>query len=214
MTLVTECPSWEYSGVDGYSVTLAFRAKELLRHIRSSDSIRRETLSKNTRPAHGAYFRGLTPAGFPHYAGNYRGQNLPCLSDYEVGIRVDGRVGHTAATVPLEMQEFGSNLDELYRQLNLMWPANERLFPREWKIYRSVELAAAAFVYFLEIHPYADGNGHMARMMLIVILARFDIFLARWPIDPRPPDPPYSDLIARYRNGDRTGLELFILNCI
>ncbi len=112
------------------------------------------------------------------------------------------------------MQEFGSNLDELYRQLNLMWPANERLFPREWKIYRSVELAAAAFVYFLEIHPYADGNGHMARMMLIVILARFDIFLARWPIDPRPPDPPYSDLIARYRNGDRTGLELFILNCI
>jgi len=70
------------------------------------------------------------------------------------------------------------------------------------------------FVYFLEIHPYANGNGHLARFFLIGYLARYGVFLARWPMHPRPSDPPYSDLIRRYRRGDRNSLERFVMSCI
>ena len=38
---------------------------------------------------------------------------------------------------------------------------NERMFGAAQKLYRVVEIATALFVYFLEIHPYANGNGHM-----------------------------------------------------
>lgn len=214
MPIDTDCPAWEYSGIDGVKTVLLARAQSILQAIRGADSLGLEALAKDTRKAHKFCFANLTPSQCPYYAGNYRGQNYLCLRDYGVVIKADPRVGHAAETVPIEMQEFASSIDEMFRQLNLMWPANEKLFPKEWKIYRAVELAAAAFVYFLEIHPYANGNGHMARMLLIAILARFELHLARWPIEPRPPDPPYSDLIKEYRNGTRSGLEQFILSCV
>lgn len=214
MKITVECPNWEYSTVPGANEDLSARAKSALSQLVSLDPPDQERIAKDTRPIHREYFRGLTPPGFDYYAGHYRGENFPCLVDYEVHVQGDVRVGHTAATVLLEMDQLASDIDDVFKKLALAWSANEKLFGKELKVYRTIELATAVFVYFLEIHPYANGNGHMGRLVLITILARFGIFLRRWPLHPRPPDPPYTQLIAMYRSGNRAPLERFVLSCI
>jgi hypothetical protein len=209
------CPAWEYNTIANVNAVLAERARQALVIIRGKSPAEQEHLARETRPAHKVYFDGLTPHGYPHYAGNYRGQPLACLDAYEVHIQGDPNVGHTAATVPFEMeQRFGHEIDAIFGQLRMVWSASEQIFLPERKLHRSVELATAAFVDFLEIHPYANGNGHIGRLILICILARFGIFLARWPLHPRPPDPPYSSHIAQYRLGNKDQLVAFVLSCI
>ena len=94
---------------------------------------------------------------------------------------------------------------------------NELHYGRVAPKYRLVYAVAAAsrvFVTFLEIHPYANGNGHAARFFLTAFLGRYGYWLKSFPIEPRPPDPPYTDLIKAYRSGNREPLEAHILKCI
>ncbi len=83
------------------------------------------------------------------------------------------------------------------------------------KLVHHVQVVVALFVDFLEIHPYANGNGHMGRLIVLLLLAQRDIFPTRsWNIDPRPADPPYSNLISRYRSGDQEPLVKFVLDAL
>jgi fido (protein-threonine AMPylation protein) len=77
-----------------------------------------------------------------------------------------------------------------------------------------VRLACDAFVRFLTVHPFADGNGHTARALLWLILFQFGYKPDNWTIDPRPPFPAYPSLIAQHRRGDVAPLEQFVLSCI
>lgn len=209
------CPSWEYENFENWSQTLTKRSEQVAISIGRAKPEQLEKLVKDTRPVHGPYFFELTPNGFDYYAGNYRGQDFDCLRQYEVHTAHDERVGHTAATVPIEMSNACPELiDQAFAQLNLVWEANERLYPREWKVYRAIELAAAIFVYFLEIHPYANGNGHMGRLIVTAFLARYGIRIKTWPVHPRPPHPQYAEFIKDYRSGKRDGLEKFLLSCL
>jgi hypothetical protein len=45
-------------------------------------------------------------------------------------------------------------------------------------------------------------------------LGRYGHWPRRWPVDPRPQDPPYSQLIVRHRNGDPVPLERFVLQAL
>src|SRR5262249_49619784 len=80
------------------------------------------------------------------------------------------------------------------------------------KMYFSVAFACRLFVEFLIVHPYANGNGHVARWLLTAVLRRHGYRLDNFPLEPRPPDPPYSDLITRYRNGEIELLERYVLS--
>ncbi|MGO7815608.1 Fic family protein, partial [Rhizobium ruizarguesonis] len=67
---------------------------------------------------------------------------------------------------------------------------------------RAIELAAALFVYFLEVHPYANGNGHMGRFLLQSLLGRYGLYFnSNFNMHPRPKDPAYTSAISQYRNG-------------
>jgi hypothetical protein len=122
-------------------------------------------------------------------------------------------VGHTAASIPFEMGEFAKQILAVVGELDFLWTINNAVMPREQQIYRTIELAAAVLVAFLEIHPFADGNGHMGRFILLCILSRYHVYLKRFPLHPRP-NPPYVDLIPAYRRGNPRALEQFILECI
>jgi Fic family protein len=80
------------------------------------------------------------------------------------------------------------------------------------KMYFSVAYACRLFVEFLTIHPYANGNGHVARWLLLAVLRRHGYRLNNFPVEPRPPDPPYSNMISRYRNGEVELLEKYVLS--
>ena len=77
-----------------------------------------------------------------------------------------------------------------------------------------IVFACRAFEIFLRVHPYANGNGHSARLMIWCVLGRYGHWPRRWTVEPRPPDPPYSDLIRRYRDGDKNPLELFVASML
>jgi Fic family protein len=79
------------------------------------------------------------------------------------------------------------------------------------RLAHTVVLACRVFVRFLTIHPYANGNGHIARFLLIAILLRQGFRLKDFMIEPRPADPPYSGLIKRYRSGDGEPFERYIV---
>ncbi len=81
------------------------------------------------------------------------------------------------------------------------------------KLLYVVTFACQVFELILRIHPYANGNGHAARFVLVAILGRYGYWLRQW-LDPRPPDPPYTQLITDYRSGNREPLERFILQAI
>jgi len=83
------------------------------------------------------------------------------------------------------------------------------------KRYWIVALGCAILELFLRIHPYANGNGHIARYCLTAILGRFGCWLTTFHIEPKPNNPQqYAMLLMAYRRGNRLPLERFILQCL
>lgn len=216
VALVPPCPgNWEYTHIANNEVVLEQRSRAILISIRNAGADYQAASASDTRSMHGSLFLGLTPPHFPYYAGQYRGYFLRCLSTYEVGINGDARVGHPAATVPQEMAAFTVQIKQLVQEADFCWQVPNAILDSPSKVLRIVHLVAAAFVYFLEIHPYANGNGHMARFLLIALFARHQLyFRSNMEIHPRPREPDYSKAIASYRNGDVTGLHRLLLEAL
>jgi fido (protein-threonine AMPylation protein) len=171
-------------------------------------------LSKDTRPIHLQLFRDLTPPECPEFAGHYRGEAFRCLESYEVYIRGDPLVGEPAKNVRSSMIVVAEAIDNGVAAFDTANQLPESHVPRWQKIYYLVTFACRVFVEFLRVHPYANGNGHMGRFLIWAILGRYGLWPRRWPLDKRPPDPPYSYLISQYRAGNREPLEQFVLRCV
>ena len=209
------CPSnWEYEETVGYDRLLKQRnasAAAIIRGASPHDLLRHVG---DPRPSPRRLFDGLTPPHFPYFAGNYRGSALRCLDTYEVKVNDDTRVGHPAATISLEMDAFQDLIRKALQECDYIHHVNSKILTKENKLFRLIELTAHAFVYFLEIHPYANGNGHMGRLILLCLLARYYIYPSNWPIHPRPAEPPYTAAIVAFRNGDKWPMISFLLRCI
>jgi len=209
-----QCPPFEYEAFVNWSAILSIRTRAALIRLRSLSPQEKLDIGKDTRPVHKQYFERLTPVGCDYYAGHYRGENFLCLRDYKVHIPADPLVGHPPDRIDTDMHVFAADFVDTVSDGDFVWAVNNQVLAPPEKLYRVIQLGVALFVYLLQIHPYANGNGHLARFFLIGFLARYNVFLARWPMHPRPQDPPYSELIARYRRGDRASLERFVLSCI
>ena len=164
---------------------------------------------KDSRRLHGELFQGLTPPHFPHFAGKYRGEPVPCLDIYEVKVGGDPRVGTQASRVPSEMQAFAENAHELVKAVEAIAASDEQN-----RRLRAVEIACLIFEVFLKIHPYANGNGHVARFVVWAVLGHFNYWPVRWRVDPRPDAPDYAEMIVRHRSGDREPLVRHVLACL
>ncbi|MBY5488676.1 Fic family protein [Rhizobium ruizarguesonis] len=210
------CPgNWEYEHFANSNEYLTSRSTKILQVLRSADNTQKQTFAADTRMLHAALFSGLTPPQFEYYGGHYRGESYRCLDAYEVQVHGDPRVGHKAATVPMEMLQMVQHVSSVVSQLDFHFSVPNKIFSREEKLLRAIELAAALFVYFLEIHPYANGNGHMGRFMLQSLLGRHGLYFnADFTMHPRPRDPEYTAAIAQYRDGNKGPLHILLLNCL
>jgi len=212
------CPNWEYNDIPDISQLLFDRANKILIEILSSDDDGKVSLCFDTRPKHETYFFELTPPNLPHFAGHYRGERYECLEGYRVHIPSDSRVGHDPADVLKNMDAFKRDIKKAVDDCDSIWRLDSSKFSEDEKLNRTIKLLVALFVYFLEIHPYANGNGHMARLILISLLSRYKIFLSQWLIEPKPRQlvagTSYSDCIKLHRDGQVRALEHFVLSCI
>jgi len=196
------CPEWKYENHPQHNTAMPLRVAEILSSI--TDSALCASTAIDTRQAHRKMLVELTPPGYEYYAGHYRGEDFPCLLSCEVRIPHDPRVGAPANTVLARMSRLSANIRAGLVALDRQEPITTKDYQR------ILAFICATFVNFLTIHPYLNGNGHAARLILWCILRRYG-FWPRWQIDIHPPDPPYSSMIARYRSGEKQPLEQYVL---
>jgi fido (protein-threonine AMPylation protein) len=208
-----DCPEeFEYKDHPRKVEVLTRRQAELFTWIKEGRIKACEAVA-DTRPFHLHLFEELCPPDYGYFAGHYRGERFRCLKHYRVGIQNDPLVGVPPEAVSGRMAELAvairvglAGLDEAFRLPKSQSSTSQRL------VYL-VAFACRIFVEFLTIHPYANGNGHLARFCLIAILARYGFILTGWSIDPSPA-PPYAELIARHRRNEPQFLERVVLqNC-
>ena len=208
-----DCPEWEYDKHPNRN-KLCNIISELLKDLgfKKIDTLE---VAADTRKIHERMFTHLTPAGYRYYAGHYRGEPYRCLECYRVIIKDDPRVGTEPHLVMDEMALITTKARRGFRMLDddLQKVSVSQLPVRE-HLLRIVDFACKLFVDFLTVHPYANGNGHSGRFIVWSVLLRYGYFPQQWPIEPRPPDPPYTVLIRQYRYGDKKPLRKFILNSL
>lgn len=209
--LPSDCPAWEYTDVPNATEAVATRCTNFLISLRRGQIDCKE-LAYNTRPIHLKMFEGTTPAVAPYFAGHYRGEKFRCLECYNVMVGGDPRVGVPHDRVASDMSNLADHI------LRAGFSAIERghelpssRVPEEEKLYYVVVFSCRVLVEFLRIHPYANGNGHMGRFIVWLILAEFGYWPKKWPLHQ---SPKYHDLLRIYRDGDTTQLEEFVLQCL
>jgi fido (protein-threonine AMPylation protein) len=205
------CPEFEYEHYPQYAAVLQPRIAKFLGQLRAGH-VDTRSVAKDTRAQHRLLFDGLTPTGHQHYAGNYRGEALVCLDQYKVFVPGDPLVGAPPESVGALMNLLAGEID---RALTVLDTANQLpQLSSAAKLQNVVAVTCMLFEKFLAIHPYANGNGHIGRMLVWLILGRYNYWPEAWPIEPRPPDPPYTTLIKYSRAGNREPLEKFVLQTI
>lgn len=208
-----DCPEFEYKRVAGYDTTLRRRTADFLADIRSRRLLT-NLLVLDSRPTHGQLFNGLTPVDHPYFAGHYRGEPFRCLEHYGVGVRGDPDVGAAPTAVATEMTAFCAAIESFLNQLDAIHATPAGAIPAVLRLRHAVAVAAEAFEVFLRIHPYANGNGHAARLIVWAVLCRYGYYPYAWSIHPRPGHPQYTALIVAHRNGNRAPLQAAILRAI
>lgn len=205
-----DCPSWEYERVPNAHQLLLERSDQLLLRLRA-DPQECSAVASDTRKAHADLYVRLTPAKCDYYAGHYRGESYRCLLNYRVEVPSDPLVGTNPDSVLSEMAELETDVIASISELDT-YVASGR--SRVAKLLQIVRVAARIFIQFLTTHPYANGNGHAGRLIVIALLGRYGFWMKRWTVEPRPlpqQELDYADAIYAYRRGRVDQLEKFIL---
>jgi len=202
-----DCPDWEYEHHPQRALVTRHTATVLGSLV--GGKLASLAFASDSRIGHQLVFRSVTPAGHDYFAGHYRGEAYRCLRFYEVTIPSDRRVGVVPDAVSFRMEE----LEKELRCGVLALDADRKHDDLEQLRYL-VSFACHVFVAFLTIHPYANGNGHMGRLIVCSILGRYGFWPHRWTVDPKPPDPPYSDLIKLHRDGNTSPLEDYLFQML
>ena len=209
-----DCPGWEYTNNPTHKLELRQRAASIMRSLRLRliDCARS---ARDTRECHEHLFESVTPNDAPYYAGHYRGENFRCLRYYRVQVGGDDRVGAAPRLVLAQMATLATTISAIIAGMDRAVELPGVTLSSEQKLIYAVAFASRAFEEFLRIHPYANGNGHAARLLVCAIMGRYGYWPnpSLWYIDPRPANPSYTRLIQDYRNGNVEGLEKYLLSC-
>jgi fido (protein-threonine AMPylation protein) len=130
------------------------------------------------------------------YVGHFRGDpTVKELVDYEVGLGVrlkDGnleKMGVWARKAGEEMHAVLAGLDAVFAELDARVPVGKPPTTAD-QILEVVSFAALAHGEFLRVHPFANGNGRIARLLVAFICLRYGLpmFLH---VKPRPESDDY-----------------------
>jgi Fic/DOC family len=202
-----DCPVWDYATHPRCVQVLRLEIPKVIAELRR-EVLKTEQIAGDSRPIHGRIFSALTPPGYGYFAGSFRGENHRCLKFYQVTAGGDPRVGYAPEVIPTIMNLFTYRIRQALAKIDLLKDDALAQFTQ------SIRLACYLFELFLRIHPYANGNGHIARLIVWAVLGRYDRWPESWPVEPRPPDPPYTTMIVEYRNGNHGLLEEFMIKTV
>lgn len=175
--------SWEYSTHPRHNEILAAQSGALLLRL-TADVRERVTGACDTRAWHRELFADLAPPTHPHYAGNYRGSDLDGLRLYRVQI-----LGASHSCLPPEavggaMKALSDLTDRLMAALDAFIKRDD--VDEEKCKDALVCLGLPLNETFLAIHPYANGNGHVYRLLWFAMACQTNLRITAWSVHPRP----------------------------
>lgn len=157
---------------------------------------------------HRTLFDGLSIVPDPCYLGGYRGSAHPWLAGYEVTVGMhDGvpakLVGHQLGMLFLSL---GARMADLGRAI----APDQRKSAAE--IEHVAELAAWLHGEWIRIHPFANGNGRVGRLLANYVLARFRLAPALR-LKPRP-GPAYEAAARASMRGDHSRMAQWVVELL
>lgn len=203
-----DCNSWEYKFHPSHHLVKE-SCQTFLNQLRLNPSYGLPA-TRDTRGFHQSIFIHVAPVACSFLAGNYRGSNFECLKHYKVFI--GGVEGTIPAGVAMRMDVFHETVIEGLDHLQESQRGHSHPFTNSLFIAMLARFTAAMMVRFLNIHPYANGNGHMSRLLVWSILGSFNMLPKKWWLEDRPPG--FDPLISQHLNGKPAALEKFLLKCI
>ena len=203
-----DCPDFDYANHRRHREILADRTAAIVKALRRR-TIDTLVACQDSRSIHAHLFSDLTPPECGYFAGHYRGEDFRCLKFYRVIVPGDPRVGSMPESVGVEMVSIATTIREAIEALDSLH-RDRHVTPSD-RLVTAVKVACSTLEAVLRVHPYANGNGHACRFIVWATLGRYGYWPRNWPIEPRPPDPPYTAAIVQYRNGDPVPLEEFVL---
>lgn len=199
---------WEYSNHPLRSI-IKMRCIRLGEALMTTPSMFKVDQCKDTKLAHKYVFRQFTPINCPFYAGNYRGSNCNYLRDYKVMLDGEPKVGMAPSLVKKEMEAFDKQFIRAADRFEKQF-LDGRIDPGVLLV-ELVEVMGIFLVRFFTTHPFANGNGHIGRLLFLTMLGRVNIRPANWLIDDRPP---YDAAIFAFRRGSPHELSAVLMKCI
>ncbi|MGB6102414.1 MAG: Fic family protein [Pusillimonas sp.] len=127
-----------------------------------------ESLLADTRSNHKLMFCFVTPTNSDYFAGNYRGADFEHLKNYNVTI--GEFIGAAPAEVETIMEEFSKDVPLLLEKYEFI--ASKNTSSPAVRLLNYCQLISILFVKFLAIHPYANGNGHVGRLIVWTLLQK------------------------------------------
>ncbi len=182
-------PSWQDDNPNNLSL-IQSNANQLISELHASAAERIMPTPEELCRWHARLYAGcdVPVAG---YVGNFRGDPaVRELVDYEVGLGAplkDGnleKMGVWASRVNEEMTAVLAGLHAVFAELDARLPVGQP--PRTAdEILQVISFAALAHGECLRVHPFANGNGRIARLLVAFICMRYTVpmFLH---IKPRP----------------------------
>ena len=171
-------PSWnDDSAADEYVV--AANVATILKGIVASAVARTQPSLDLAHDWHRSVYRGVASVPKPSYLGQPRGSDDPDLRRYEVGLR-DQRTGAVVASglppalVAVALTAFESSLVNVTGILDHVIPVAHA--PADKAQLRAViQFAAQVHGEWVRIHPYANGNGRVARLWANWVAVRYGL---------------------------------------
>lgn len=183
----TDCKYWNYDNHPDRLVGLPQRCASLTAEALSGQPTVNGSIFE-TRPDHAVMFAGMTPPWCACLLGNYRGTpDCPDLTQCRVEIPHDREVGIPPELVAAAMKDWEADCISIMLAYDAWIAGDGSSASLELRLKKFAVNAARAFERFLTIHPYIDGNGHCARLMLFRMMVWVGFPPRRWNIDAKLP---------------------------
>lgn len=179
---------------DAESARLHDNLKQVLRTIRDSAKQRAPISVEDAKRWHAAIMDGLD-APDPNYVGRFRGE--PGLE--RLGVRIDAQEGTPPQKVAEEVAAFERHLARAIQYLDtLLAPGTT---PSADVLDAVIDVCGWAHAEWVRIHPFANGNGRVARLWANMIAMRYGLppFVR---LRPRPEGDDYALASVFAMNGD------------
>jgi hypothetical protein len=160
---------------------------------------------------HRETYRGV-PLPVPYYGGEIRDTDpiYPELLGYEVSV---GTVlGMPSADVPAALARFEAGIQAVIARMDGVIAVGARPAVVT-DLYAILEIAALAHGEWVRIHPFANGNGRIARLWVNWVAVRYGLpfFLA---LEPRPASLTYAAAAAASMRGDHRPMVAALLTLL